>query len=301
MTDHSNTAGAIRFAPFAETYVAGPTHEMPQAFRLRAAGRLALFGLINVLLVPCGWLAAQRRAQGVDWWTGLYCQAVVRLLGLEVCVQGTPLAHGPALLVANHISYLDIVTMNSVTPLSFVAKAEVEGWPVFGWLTKLARTAYVRRVVGDAKKQQDQLVARLAQGDRLVIFPEGTSTDGSAVLPFKSSLLAVAEHMRKDGPFLVQPVSVRYEAMADGTPIAGPLCALYGWFGDAEFMPHLLRVFGLPGARVRLVFHEPIDAAQVRDRKHLTQLCESAVRAGIAPATTPAILPDTARPDHESL
>lgn len=254
---------------------------LPRPSPLRTGGRLALFVLLNLLLVPCGWLASRRSRTGVDAWTARYCRATTRLLGLDITVEGEPIAHGPALLVANHISYLDIVAMNSVTPLTFVAKSEVSDWPVFGWLTRLARTAYVRRVVGDAKTQQAPLLERLKAGDRLVIFPEGTSTDGADVAPFKSSLLALAEIMRTEGPFLVQPVSVVYERLADGTPIVGPLRELYGWYGDADFTPHLQRVFGLAGASMRLVFHPPIDAAQLRDRKELTRQCEAAVRAGL--------------------
>ena len=208
----------------------------------------------------------------------------MRLLGLRVTLTGSPVPNGPALLVANHISYFDIVALNSVTPLTFVAKAEVAGWPVFGWLATLARTAYVRRVAGDAKTQQGPLLARLQAGDRLVIFAEGTSSDGSTVLPFKSSLLALAEQMRSNTAFVVQPVTVQYDRLADGTVIDGPLRGLYGWYGDAEFGRHLKRAFGLTGAHLRITFHPPIRAEQIQDRKDLTRTCEAIIRAGLIPS-----------------
>ena len=144
------------------------------------------------------------------------------------------------LIVANHTGWLDIVIFSAVAPISFVAKSEVGSWPFFGTLARLQRTVFVERTrrsqTGEAR---DSISARLAQGDTLVLFPEGTSSDGNSVLPFKSALLGAAESVLADGHHVtVQPVSTAYTG-SHGIPMGREARPLYAWYGDMELVPHL--------------------------------------------------------------
>jgi lyso-ornithine lipid O-acyltransferase len=172
--------------------------------------------------------------------------------------------------------------MESETPLLFVAKSEVEGWPIFGWLTRLGRTVFIDRRPTAARSQTEKLAGHLKAGERLVVFPEGTSSDGTDVLPFKSSLFSLAEEMARAGSLLVQPVSVVYERLADGRAVTPPLTELYGWYADMDFFPHLLRAFRLRGVTIRIIFHPAIEAQGYEGgRKRLAAECEAVVRGGV--------------------
>src|SRR5690606_14738865 len=132
----------------------------------------------------------------------------LRVIGIRIDQRGTPAAARPTLYVSNHSSYLDIVVLGALLPASFVAKAEVAGWPLFGLLSKLQRTVFIDRRRGSTLLQREAIADRLKAGDNLILFPEGTSNDGNRTLPFRSALLSVAEEAPEGSPPLaVQPVS----------------------------------------------------------------------------------------------
>lgn len=206
--------------------------------------------------------------------TQAVCRNALRILGVRLQVRGQVMAARVA-LVANHGSWLDIFVLNAATRVFFVSKAEVAEWPGIGWLARATGTVFIRRDKRDAAHQTRLLEQRLREGHRLLFFPEGTSSDGLRVLPFKSTLFAAffAPELRD---FLhIQPVSLRYHSPADRDP------RFYGWWGDMGFVPHLLQVLAekKPG-RVDVVFHPALEVAQWPDRKALTKACEDSVRAG---------------------
>lgn len=203
---------------------------------------------------------------------------------MRLSIEGKPQTARPTLFVANHVSYLDIPVLGALIDGVFVAKADVAEWPVFGVVAKLTRTIFINRVGGEALKQRDEMLTRLSEGENLILFAEGTTTDGSRVAPFKSSLFSVAQRPPPGVPLSVQPVSIAYVRYADGTPLTGDLRALYCWFGNAHLGPHLFRVFGIRGAEVRVTFHAPIDPAAAGSRKELARLAHGAVSAGVAMA-----------------
>lgn len=255
--------------------------------------------LANLVLVPLyvlsvGPAARLRPAQRV-----FYCRVVLWLTGLRVTCSGRPCTEGAVLYASNHVSYLDIPVLASLVDASFVSKAEVEGWPFIGFIGRLTHTVFIRREAVGAKRQRDELAQRLAQGDNLILFPEGTSTDGSGVAPFRSSLFGVIDQADAGTELLIQPVSVVYTRCADGTPIEGTLRPLYAWFGDAQLLPHLKRVFGMRGAEVAVTFHEPLRAQAHSDRKQVTQLVRNAVAAGVAAAQARAGIGDGRRPGQD--
>ena len=198
----------------------------------------------------------------------------LRILGLRLDRRGTPMRH-PGVIVANHASWLDIVVLMRATRVFFVSKAEVEGWPAIGWIARTIGTIFIERRPAEARRQTEALRRRLRRGDRLCLFPEGTSTDGRRVLPFKSALFAVLYDPELAGALWVQPVSLVYR------PPAGQPPEFYAWWGDMDFGAHLLAVLARPGGgRVEVIFHPPLRPAASPDRKALAEAAAAAVRAG---------------------
>jgi len=154
--------------------------------------RLTVYAAFTALLMPLQALAVVTRLPlrtALPLWYHGIC---TRLLGLDVEVRGAPSTARPTLFVANHASYLDIMVLGAVVPGSFVAKREVRDWPFFGWLARLQRTVFVDRRPSAAQTQRTEIQARLAARENLILFPEGTSSDGNRTLPFKSALFAAA-------------------------------------------------------------------------------------------------------------
>jgi len=177
------------------------------ARQVRGAWRLAqamLHVLHGVLIVATrfGRIDDAARMRRVQWWS----TKCLRLLGVDLVEQGTP-RPGAKLLVANHISWLDILAINAVVPARFVSKSEVRRWPLFGWLATAAGTLYIQRErPRDALRVMHQMAAALQEGQTLAVFPEGTTADGHALLPFHANLLQGA--IATATP--VQPVALRF-------------------------------------------------------------------------------------------
>jgi len=261
-----------------------PPRRLSDQLRLYLRGTWAAvtLGALFLLFLPLGaidagaaWLAGRR----VTWLGPATVRAWATLalptLGLRVVRRGRPMAE-PGVIVANHASWIDIVTLMRVAEPFFVSKAEVRGWPVIGAIGAAIGTVFIDRRPIAAKTQGAALLARLAQGDRLVLFPEGTSSDGQRVLPFKSALFGVvfaAEHRARTH---VQPVTIVYR------PGPGLPSAFYAWWGEMEFARHLTDVLALSRrGTVEVTFHPPLRVADFADRKALAEAACAAVRAGL--------------------
>ncbi len=267
--------------------------------RLRATLNIALFlGLIGVLLIPymtlLGLAPKKRHVVGQ-----LFFKGCLVLAGLKVNVQGTPRVN-VAMFAANHSSYLDIIVLGAcVREGVFVAKSEVASWPLFGFLARLSRTEFISRNPKDAPRQRRQLSYRMSRGTSLILFPEGTSTDGSHVKLFKTSLFSALDDI--SGKALVQPVSVTYTRHRNGEPLSQGEREKYTWFGDMTLAPHLINVFGLKGCEVEVVFHNPFVSAESFDRKQLAKACENVVSDQLN-ATLMALKPvDVSIDDEETV
>lgn len=206
-----------------------------------------------------------------------YHRLVCRILGVRVDVIGEVPARGPLLIASNHVSWLDIVVLSSIAPLSFVAKKEVAKWPFFGSLARLQRTVFVDRERRHATgNSRDEIRERLKAGDILVLFAEGTSGDGRSVLPFKSSFFGAA-----DVPgVLVQPVTLAYRGHRN-LPMNRRLLPAYAWYGDMEMVPHLLGAVRSGPIEVTVVCHEPLSLSGELNRKTLARHAEDEVRRGL--------------------
>jgi len=206
--------------------------------------------------------------------TQFVCRSAFFILGIGFSTKGA-LMRAPGAVVANHSSWLDIFALNARKRIYFVSKSEVAGWPGIGWLARATGTVFVTRDARAARVQKDLFEARLKAGHKLLFFPEGTSTDGLQVLPFKSTLFAAffAPELREE--MWIQPVSVHYSA-PDGQD-----ARFYGWWGDMDFGSHLLKVLAARRqGRIALTYYPAIPVADHPDRKSLTLACEIAVRNG---------------------
>jgi lyso-ornithine lipid O-acyltransferase len=209
-----------------------------------------------------------------------YHRRCCRILGLNVRRIGQPVNSRPVLFVSNHISYTDISVLGSLIPGSFVAKAEIAGWPFFGWLAKLQRSVFVDRQVRSTARQRDAIAERLADKDALILFPEGTSGDGNVLLPFKSALFSVVFGRDRDQQIAVQPVSIAYTKL-DGMPIGRRLRPFFAWYGDMTLPPHLWNFLGLGTVEVVVEFHPSTTVADWSSRKELARFCYERISAGV--------------------
>ena len=246
--------------------------------------RLALYLPFTLLLMPVQAIGIILRQRWVTRFPRFYHRYCCHILGLRVRRLGRPTAMRPVLFAANHVSYLDITIFGSLIAGSFIAKHEVAGWPMFGWLAKLQRSVFIDRQVRSTVGQRDSIAGRLAAKEALILFPEGTSGDGNRVLPFKSALFSVAEDAAT-GPVTVQPVSIAYTRV-NGMPIGRRYRPLFAWYGAMAMAPHLWRVLGLGTIEVVVEFHPPTTLAACGSRKMLARYCEERVKTGLANALT---------------
>jgi 1-acyl-sn-glycerol-3-phosphate acyltransferase len=211
----------------------------------------------------------------------LWHRAACFLLGIRIRVHGRPDPRRPLMLSSNHVSWKDIMVLGAIADVAYIAKAEVADWPIFGTLAKLQKTIFVvreeKRRTGD---QVNEIASRMAGGEIVVLFPEGTTSDGNRLLPIKSSLFgaaAAAVPSAPGGVVHVQPVAIAYtgvHGMAMGRyhrPIAA-------WPGDIELGPHLLGILREGAIEVDVAFGDPVEFRAGDNRKLLSQTITARMR-----------------------
>ncbi len=211
----------------------------------------------------------------------VYWRVFAFLIGLTVRRIGAPLAKGKGrrvIYAANHCSWLDIPVLGGQLEACFVSKDEIASWPGISVIARLGRTVFVTRTRGTTGRERDDMRARLAAGDDLLLFPEGTSSDGGRVLPFRSAFFSIAEGA---DPPLIQPISVVYDRLG-GLPARRGTRAVFGWYGDMDLLSHFWKLAQCRGMRVTLLVHPPIDPRNVPNRKILAQMAWDAVATGAA-------------------
>lgn len=219
-------------------------------------------------------LASLFRYQDVQAIPRLFHRGVCRISGLQVEQEGHCTEHSPCLFVGNHISYLDIFVLGGVTPGFFIAKSEVAGWPLLGQLARLQNTLFFERRGKMAGKQIAIMEEHLETGGNLILFPEGTSTYGTSVVPFKSSLFKAAETAHAD--VLVQPVTVSY-THCGGKPMTAQYRDYFAWYDTMPFAGHFVRALGAPNCRVKVIYSDPVRVQDFSSRKEAAQHCWQAV------------------------
>ena len=217
----------------------------------------------------------------------LYWRGMCGILGLGLRFTGAvaqPTRDGrPVVFVSNHSSWLDVLVLGARLDACFTAKQEVGTWPLIGTIARLGRTVYVRRQRASTGRERDDMRARLAGGDNLILFPEGTTSDGARVLPFRSAFLSIAElPVTADGkPPIVQPVSVVYDRLA-GLPTGRATRPIFAWYGDMDIASHYWQLAQYRGLRASVLFHAPLDPRDFPDRKALAQAVWRASADGAA-------------------
>lgn len=206
----------------------------------------------------------------------LYWAAVTRLIGIKVRVVGSVAERSggrSVIYVSNHSSWIDVPVVGGMLKGRFVAKGDVASWPIIGTVARLGRTVFVSRSRASTVKELDAMRLALKSGDNLILFPEGTSSDGSRVLPFRTSFFAIAEAGLADNAAtlpLIQPVSVVYDRL-DGLPAGRATRPAFAWYGDMDIASHFWRLAQHIGLRVTVVLHTPLDPARFSGRKALSQ------------------------------
>ena len=255
--------------------------------KVRGYVRLTAFVLLTLFAIPFQWVLVKLKLPGRKAIPFRFHRVVCWILGLRVKVTGAIEPGGGVLIASNHISWLDIVTISSVGPISLIAKKQVDTWPFFGLLARLQETVYVERERrAKTAEQRDVIKERLGAGDNIVLFPEGTSSDGNRVLPFKSALLSAAEGKIKDGKggekaIRVQPMSVAYTKI-QGLPMNREYRPFVAWYGDMDLVPHLWELFRIGPIDCEITLYPSMTVEEVGGRKALTQKCEAIISASLA-------------------
>jgi len=248
---------------------------------LRTAFVLTVFALVTVALIPVQWLAVALKRPLRRRIPVFYHRFVRRLLGVRVRTSGAPVTDRPLLIVANHSSWLDISIITSLAPVVFVAKSEIARWPFFGLLAKLQRTVFVER---DRRQKTGavnaQIAQRLAEGDPVLLFGEGTAGDGNRVLPFRTALIGAARDAiasAGNDRVWIQPLSIAYVSQ-QGIALGRHLRPRAAWYGKMKLTEHIGAIVRTGAVDVMVTWGEPVAYDGAMDRKVLARQLELAVR-----------------------
>jgi lyso-ornithine lipid O-acyltransferase len=238
-----------------------------------------------ILVAPVQARARMAGSAIQHWIQNFFCRTMCRIIGIEIEAVGALGGRAPRFVTANHVSWTDIIAIASLYPLVFLAKTEVKNWPVLGYLARLQGTIFVDRGRRqDIPKVNAALARELRQGRDLVIFAEGTSSDGAKVLKFNASHFAML-HELATGPencaVAVVPVAFAYFPRDDART-EKPVDV--GWYGDMTFLPHLWSLMRRGGVRCKIIFGAPIDPATFPDRKALAEATQASVAQLLANA-----------------
>jgi 1-acyl-sn-glycerol-3-phosphate acyltransferase len=250
---------------------------------IKATFKIALFAILCLLIVPPQLVILSVSKGPVSYiLPQLWYKALCIIFGIKIKYIGKPHTDEQTIFVSNHMSYLDILVLGTVLRASFVAKKDVASWPVFGFLSKLQQTVFISRSHVDARKEKNALYAIIEDGKSLIIFPEGTSTDGRTVIPFKSSLFSIAV---SKGPnnLKIQPITLALHSVNKHDVVRQDDYDLYSWHINmtTPLSEHLWRFARSKGAELHIYFHAPVDANEYTDRKILAKLCHKAVSNGL--------------------
>lgn len=244
--------------------------------RVRAVRRILVALVWTLIAIPIQAVLLLVPGRAKVAFPRAYWRVMLFLIGVRLQVVGARPAGARTLYLANHSSWLDVVVLGGVLEACFVAKSEIERWPLVNVVARLGRTVFVSRSRRRTGTEAGEMRERFAAGDSLLLFPEGTSSDGTRVLPFRSSFLAVADAAQQ-----VQPVSIGYDRVG-GLPACRRDRPVFAWYGDMDLATHAWRLARHPGLRVTVVLHEPMAPAAIPNRKALSAAVERVVAEGAA-------------------
>jgi len=261
----------------------GPVSSVRRRLRqIRAVWRGAVGILWTIIACPVQAVMLALPGRGKVVFARAYWAMFCSLIGLSVRRIGVPAAGRPGdrrvVFVANHSSWLDIPVLGGQLEACFVSKDEIARWPGVNLVAKLGRTVFVTRTRGTTGRERDDMRARLIAGDNLLLFAEGTSSDGCRVLPFRSAFFSIAQG---EDPPLIQPVTVGYDRLG-GMPTGRRTRSVFAWYGDMDLARHFWQLAQWGGMRVTVQLHPPLDPNDFADRKALAQAAWQTVAVAAA-------------------
>lgn len=257
---------------------------------LRATARMLALTLWCIIAPLTFFIAKFLRFKRLEQIPMLFHRGCCRILSIRSKFQGKLCTHRPTLYISNHISYLDIFVLGGTVPGCFIAKSEVARWPVLGRLARIQNTLFFERKGTRAHSQIAVMHEQLSNEGNLILFPEGTSTEGAHVEPFKSSLFHAAEITEN---VLIQPITVAYSRYKD-KPMPQSIREYYAWYATMPFLPHFLKMTGMHSVQAELIFHPPVKLQDFESRKSCAEFCQHQVASAlqeVLAANTPKELP----------
>ena len=233
--------------------------------------RLIIFLLLTLALLPFQFIIVffiKNYAYIIPYF---YHKICLRIFGIKIKTFGKISINSPILLISNHASYLDIIILGSLFKTSFIAKKEISKWPLLGILAKLQNTIFIDRRVSSLKNQENQIIKHLNEKKNLVIFPEGTSSDGNRVLPFKSSLFNIFEK-NLNSKILVQTITIVYKKI-NGIPMNRIERKNITWHSNMDLIPNIFNVLKKLSIEVEIIFNDEFLPSKEYDRKKLALHC----------------------------
>lgn len=250
--------------------------------KIRIFLALGLVVVSSLVLVPLQILSMKTGIWPETVILKIWHRLIVRALGMRIHVKGALSNQRPLLVASNHISWTDIMVLGSMVDVKFIARADMEGWPLIGMLSKLQRTVFIererKRSSGD---QASEIANRMAKGDAMVLFAEGSTGDGNLLLPFKSTLFGAASMALSEGAVeqvFIQPVAIVYTRL-HGVPLGRRHRPIAAWIGDEDLMPHLKVLLAEGALDVEVHFGEAVPFSKGSNRKETSRQMESQVRA----------------------
>lgn len=235
--------------------------DRPLGGRGRAVRRLASVVLWTLLCIPVQAVLLPLPGRAKARFPKVYWRGMCWLIGLRLQLVGKSAGPSGTLYVSNHSSWLDILVLGGLLETRFVSKADVASWPGIGLVAKLGRSLFVSRSRTGTGRESNEIATSLKAGDSVMLFPEGTTSDGTRVLPFRSSFLSVAGDARQ-----VQPTTVVYDRMG-GLPACRRDRPVFAWYGDMETLSHAWFLLRHTGTRATVVLHEPFTPDSLPNRK----------------------------------
>ena len=237
--------------------------------------------VIWVLLMPLVFVVAQTlKLPRYNELPHVIHAGMCRIFGVRVHTSGDETRLAPALYVSNHISYLDIIVLGRLRAF-FIAKSEVASWPVFGQLARFQNTLFIERKAGRARQQTQFMQEHLRKGQRLTLFAEGTSTNGTHVEAFKSSLFEAANLGEAEPRVAIQPITVAYTHHND-KPMNQAQLDHYAWYATMPFGSHFAALFPLKKVDVKIHFHPVCYLDEFASRKDCAEHCQKLVAQKLA-------------------
>ena len=233
--------------------------------------RLIIFLLLTLALLPFQFIIVFFIKNYTYIIPYFYHKICLRIFGIKIKTFGKVSINFPILLISNHASYLDIIILGSLFKTSFIAKKEISKWPLLGILAKLQNTIFIDRRVSSLKNQENQIIKHLNEKKNLVIFPEGTSSDGNRVLPFKSSLFNIFEK-NLNSKILVQTITIVYKKI-NGIPMNRIERKNITWHSNMDLIPNIFNVLKKLSIEVEVIFNDEFLPSKEYDRKKLALHC----------------------------